>query len=362
MGDRRTKLLALRIIASLAMLAVLIPRIHLSSLLPAWSTSVGLWLVAAALATAAGMFLAVVRWRTVLVGIDFGRDPTEADTSRHQPGREVSGEVTRTDRDAPTGPATEDVDLRLGTLGRHYMAGLFVGNFLPSTIGGDVVRVRRLSAGNGRTAESFASVVLERLTGWVVLPFIILVSFAVNPGLRELGHASALATAVGLVTLVVLVGVLVAVGHPRLGGRLTGGAGWRSFASAVHLGLDRLRHRPAAALAMLTTAFAYQLAVVLVAFFAARALGLRAVGLTACLAFFPAVAIVQVLPVTLGGLGAREWALVLFLHPLGVPTGRAVALGLVVYGLNLLVSFVGAPSFALGGPKRPTRELSGDRT
>ncbi|HEY2331644.1 MAG TPA: lysylphosphatidylglycerol synthase transmembrane domain-containing protein [Acidimicrobiales bacterium] len=351
MGDRHTKLLALRIAASLVMLAVLIPRIHLSSLVPAWSPSVGLWLVAAAVATAFGMFLAVVRWRTVLVGIDFGGDPAD-----------------RASTDGPDGAADEpadtasEVDLRLRTLGRHYMAGLFVGNFLPSTIGGDVVRVRRLSAGNGLTAESFASVVLERLTGWVVLPFIILVSFAVNPGLRELGHASALATAVGLVTLMVLVGFLVAVGHPRLGGRLTGGAGWRSFAAAVHLGLDRLRHRPGAAIAMLTTAFAYQLAVVLVAFFAARALGLRAVGITACLAFFPAVAIVQVLPVTLGGLGAREWALVLFLHPLGVPTGRAVALGLVVYGLNLLVSFVGAPSFALGGPKRSTRELSGDRT
>jgi hypothetical protein len=225
-----------------------------------------------------------------------------------------------------------------------------------------VLRVRRLSQDNGLVAESFASVVLERLTGWVVLPFITLASLAANPGLRHLGHASTLAAGVGVATLLVLAGLLVVVGHPRLGGRLTGTAGWRQFASAVHLGLDRLRRHPGAATGMLGTALAYQLVVVLAAFCAARALQIHPVGITACLAFFPAVAIVQVVPITLGGLGAREWALVLFFRPLGVATGRAVALGLVVYGLNLLVSFAGAPSFALGGPKPSTRELSGDRT
>jgi uncharacterized membrane protein YbhN (UPF0104 family) len=68
--------------------------------------------------------------------------------------------------------------------------------------------------------------------------------------------------------------------------------------------------------------------VVAAAFFAARALDLDHVGMTALMAFVPAVAIVQVVPISLGGLGIREGALVLFLHPLHVTTGRAVALGL----------------------------------
>jgi glycosyltransferase 2 family protein len=50
-----------------------------------------------------------------------------------------------------------------------------------------------------------------------------------------------------------------------------------------------------------------------------------------------------------GGLGIREGAFVLFLGPLGVPAGQAVALGLLVYGLNLAVSLLGAPAFAVGG-------------
>ena len=90
---------------------------------------------------------------------------------------------------------------------------------------------------------------------------------------------------------------------------------------------------------------------------AARALGIPAAGPTALLAFFPAVAIAQVLPIGISGLGVREGAFVLFLGPLGVEAQDAVALGLLLYLLNLGVSLLGAPAFAVGGripnPERP---------
>ena len=70
------------------------------------------------------------------------------------------------------------------------------------------------------------------------------------------------------------------------------------------------------------------------------------------MAFVPVVLMVQVLPIGISGLGVRETALVLFLHPLGVDNTQAIALGLALYFLNLSASLVGAPAFAFGGPKR----------
>ena len=99
---------------------------------------------------------------------------------------------------------------------------------------------------------------------------------------------------------------------------------------------------------MLVTGFAYQLAIVLAAFLAAESLGLH-LWPTAAMAFVPAIAIVQVLPITVGGLGVREGAFALFLVPLGVPEQKALALGLLVYAINLVVSLLGAPAFALNG-------------
>ena len=194
---------------------------------------------------------------------------------------------------------------------------------------------------------------LERLTGWLVLPVITFVGLLVNPGLRHLGNATRVAVALSIGTLVALLVVLGSVASQRLRREVSGSGGWRRFAAAVHLGMDRLRRHPAAAINVLLVGFAYQLVLVLAALMAARAVGISvAVGPTALLAFFPAVLIAQVLPISISGLGVREGAFVLFLTPLGVPTQQAIALGLLLYLLNVAVSLLGAPAFAVGG-RRP---------
>jgi uncharacterized protein (TIRG00374 family) len=286
-------------------------------LLPDWNRDTALFLAAAALLTLLGVVLSTLRWRTVLSALG-------------QPAK-------------------------LRSLLSYNLAGLFVSNVLPTTIGGDVLRVSRLSKQNGEPAASFASVALERLTGWLVLPIITFVGFLLNPGLRHLGAATQVAIALAAGTLVALVLLLIGVASQRFGRRVAGDSGWRQFAAAVHLGLDRFRHHPAAAVNVLAVGFAYQLVLVFAALFAARAVGIGApAGPTALLAFFPAVLIAQVLPISIAGLGVREGAFVLFLTPLGVPTEQAIALGLLLYLLNLGVSLLGAPAFAVGGRTRAT--------
>jgi uncharacterized membrane protein YbhN (UPF0104 family) len=305
---------ALRLVASVGILAILVPRVELGAVMRLhrlW------WLVGALGVTFVGVVLSAVRWQRVLAAIGL-----------------------RT---------------ALPTLLRHYLASLFVGNVLPSTVGGDVLRVTRLSAGNGDTPGTFASVVIERLTGWLVLPVLTLGAVIANPGLRrEAPEAVGLCLLIALGTLGGLTLVLIAAAHPALGGRLNATDGWRRFTGAVHLGLDRFRRRPALAFEVLVVGFAYQLAVMFAAFLAAQALGIDA-GWTAILAFFPVVAIIQVIPVTIGGLGTREGALVLLLGSLGVASADAIALGLLFYGVNLAVSLLGAPAFAVGA--RPSRVL-----
>ena len=316
--DRRRRIWAVvRVVASAAMLVVLLPRAadHMG---PVLRPSTLAWIAAAVAVTLVGVLLATLRWHRVLAALD--------------------------------------VRTRVSTLLSHYLAGLFVSNFLPTTIGGDLLRVSRLAAGNGESPRSFASVVLERLTGWLVLPVISLVTLAINPGLLRppIDDASHLVVVISLVTLSLLVVVLVGASSPRVGRRLQTKAGWLRFVNAIHLGLARFRRSPGMAFEVLVAGFAYQLAVVFAAFLSAKALGLP-VSWTAVLAFMPAVAIVQVLPApTIGGLGVREGAFVLFLHPLGVSADQAITLGLLVYGINLVASLFGAPAFAVGNRTVPS--------
>lgn len=321
-GTRRERrhrwALPLRIAVSLLMLGVLwwrFPEISWAELIPTWDRDTILWLTAATAMTFLCIVLSAVRWQVVLRALGL---------------RE-----------------------RLGVLVPLYFAGQFVSNVLPTTIGGDMLRVSRLSRRNGEPETTFASVALERLTGWLVLPLITLFGLAINPGLRELDRATVLALAVALVTLVALSVVLLAANHPRLGGRFAATEGWRRFVDSIHRSVGELRRRPLAALSILGAGLVYQVALCLAALMVASALGFSWLGLTALLAFYPAVLILQVLPIGIAGLGVRESAFVLFLVPLGVPAEKAVALGLVLYAINVVASLVGAPAFAMGGRRAP---------
>lgn len=315
---RRGWVLPLRLLASVGMLWLLftrIPDFEWSGLIPTWNRATWGWLAGAALLTLLGIVLSALRWQQVLHALG--------------------------------------LRAKLRSLVPLYFAGQFVSNVLPTTIGGDVLRVSRLSRENGDPPDTFASVVLERLTGWLVLPVITFAGLAINPGLRALGRATLLAVLTAAGTLAALVAVLVAANHPALGGRFRSREGWLRFVGAVHLGVSRLRRRPVAALSVVGVGLVYQLVLCLAALMAAEAVGLTDVGLTPLLAFFPAVLIAQVLPIGISGLGVREGAFVIFLTPLGVPAEQAVALGLLLYLLNVAVSLLGAPAFAVGGRRRP---------
>jgi uncharacterized membrane protein YbhN (UPF0104 family) len=314
---KRRVIAVVRAVLTAVMFGVLLTRVHVSKVVPRWDLRTVGWILGAVVATLVGITLASLRWQRVL--------------------------------------STLDLPHRMSKLLPTYLASLFISNFLPTTIGGDVLRVTRISSENGETPRTFASVVLERLTGWVVLPLITLAALAINPTLLHLpdgDDAARLAVIVSVVTLALLGAVLWVVGHPRLGGRLASNAGWKRFTGAVHLGVARFRRHPARAAEVLVAGLGYQLAIVAAAFLAGHALGLG-VGWTAFMAFMPVVAIVQVLPFpTIGGLGLREGALVVFLAPLGVSHSHAIALGLMVYAINLSVSLLGAPSFAVGRRRR----------
>jgi uncharacterized membrane protein YbhN (UPF0104 family) len=242
--------------------------------------------------------------------------------------------------------AVYDAHIPMRILLKHYLAGQFVGNALPSTVGGDVLRISRSSKDTGSTEVAFASVVLERLTGFVALPLLTFVGFMMRPDLFGVSR-SWIAIVIAVGTVLVLAIILVLSASPRLAGRFVHRANWTRFIGIVHVGVDRLRRDKRDALGALAAAIAYQLTVLAAVYCAVHTIGLT-IPNGAVFAYIPAVAMVQVLPISVGGLGVREGMLALLLQPLGVPTGQAVAVGLLWYAMTIVVSVVGAPAFAVG--------------
>lgn len=295
------------------MLVVLVwrlPDVHWRDLGPRWSPASPVWLVSAGLAIAASFVLSSLRWQRVLA--------------------------------AMTPPP------RFRRMLNHFLAGQFVSNVLPTTFGGDVIRVARLGRDLDDRPTAFASVTIERMTGWLVMPLVSAIALTYQPALRSLGSATHLANGIAIGTVTALVVVLLTASNRRFSAAADTAVGWRRFLVAIHIGVDALRRRPRAALEVVVVGFAFQILQCFAVWMAAQGIGLTEVTLGVSLAFFPAVAIAQNLPVGLGGLGVRESLFVLFFGAVGAPRALSITLGLVVYLLTILASSVGAPSFALG--------------
>lgn len=316
---RRSPLLTLvgRVVLSAGMLGVLVwrlPDVKWSDLGPRWNSSSAYWLVGAAATMFSAFALSALRWQRVLAAM---RPPP--------------------------------VFRRMFS---HFLAGQFVSNVLPTAFGGDVIRISRLGRDIGHHPTAFASVTIERMTGWLVLPVISGVAFALQPRLGSLGSATALAAAIDAGTIVALVVVLLVASNRRFAQTVDTATGWRRFLVAIHVGVDALRRNPRASVQVILVGAAFQLLQCVAVWMAAEAIGLQGqVTLGVALAFFPAAAIAQNLPVGLGGLGVREGIFVIFFGAVGAPRALSITLGLVVYGLTIVTSSLGAPSFVFG-PRR----------
>jgi uncharacterized protein (TIRG00374 family) len=304
--------LGLRMVVSAALLAILVTKIDFDGALPKHRHLATLiYFALAVLMAMIGIVLSAWRWQRVLAA--FG----------------------------------SPVPLR--ALTGHYFAGQFVGNVLPSTIGGDVLRISRSAKDIGSSETAFAAVALERLSGFLALPVICLIGFVVDPSLLESSTAW-VALLVSGIALAALAAILLLAAHPRMAGRFQDHDNWMRFIGATHIGVARLRADPKAAVSILATAMIYQVSVVLTVGFVILTIG-APVPVGGVIAFVPVVAMAQVVPISLSGLGVREGMFVLLLHPLGIPNGQAIGIGLLWYLTMLLVSLLGAPAFAVGNRK-----------
>ncbi len=59
----------------------------------------------------------------------------------------------------------QHIDISMFQLIKFYLVGSFFNNFLPTTIGGDIMRSYDVSKTSKSLAQSFAGIIVERLTG-----------------------------------------------------------------------------------------------------------------------------------------------------------------------------------------------------
>ncbi len=247
-------------------------------------------------------------------------------------------------------------EARMGQLSASYLVATFFNNFLPSNIGGDVIRVRDTLPLTGSTTTSLAVVAIDRILGLGALYLLAVTSYLMG-GVALRGLMGA---APALLLLTVLFGLLAYVffrpGTARSLMALSG-LGSHSWArerfeivqGAVHV----YRARMAAVWGAFVASMALQALVVCYYYEIARALKIP-IPLSACFLVIPLCSLLQTVPISFNGWGIRESVFILYFGQLGLPQESALAFSLVGASLIVLLSLSGAvvwTSRGVGGPQ-----------
>ena len=222
--------------------------------------------------------------------------------------------------------------LPLRRIFKYLFIGYFFNQTLPSSLGGDAVRVWKGYRAGLTLANSFNSVLLDRLAA--LLALLVLIS-ALIPWMPEVVHDERAIWSLILLVVAGVFGFAILCTLDRFGLR------------HAHIRLIRILvrlsgHARRAFLDWRTGPAAVALSIVVHAAVACTvyllAVGLRIqVDLLDCLILVPPVILLTTIPISIAGWGVREGAMVVAFAYAGVPASDALALSL-FFGFVLLLS------------------------
>jgi uncharacterized protein (TIRG00374 family) len=232
----------------------------------------------------------------------------------------------------------------LGALSASYLVATFFNNFLPSNIGGDVIRVRDSSRYTGSTTTSLAVVAIDRILGFGALYALAVGAFiAGGPAVRHLAGARSVLLGLGLF-FSALAYVFFRPGTARWLMTVTGLTSWgwaQERFEHVQGAVQVYREEMGTIWAAFFASLGLQSLAVLYYYEVARALRID-LPLGACFLMVPLCTLVQAVPVSFNGWGIRESIFIVYFGQIGLPRASALAFSLVGAGLVVLLSLSGA--------------------
>jgi uncharacterized membrane protein YbhN (UPF0104 family) len=205
---------------------------------------------------------------------------------------------------------------------RCYFAGLFGSLFLPSLVGGDILRIALAL----RVARSRAGVLLgslaDRITDFCALAILVFVGALLASGTLDPRSRK-------IFVLVLAGGILVAGIAACAAGLLPVrrlSLGLRRKLVGLRRAGRRMARRPQEMFRALSMSLTVQLAFILLNVQLAEACGLH-LGFRVWLFAWPLAKLCAAVPITQAGIGVRETALAALLLPFGAPAALAVASG-----------------------------------
>lgn len=256
----------------------------------------------------------------------------------------------------------QGVSARIGQTFAINLAAFFYNLFLPvGGVGVAALRLQRLSTeSTGRLTAAVTAIVCDRLTAVAGLGLVGLVCWTIDPHPKPPGGLLVLLG--GVATIAFLLAPRIVPRDVRRLARdlqVAGAGTW--WAAGLARGAAALRSvarlSPSALATILAISLLAQAPSILVFSVLGDGLGL-AVPLLSMAWVRSVVVILSLLPISIGGVGVREGALVLTLGAFAVPAADALALSILVFATTILAPGLAGGLVEAAHWLRPVRETS----
>ncbi len=242
------------------------------------------------------------------------------------------------------------------TLLRVFVIGAFFNHTLPSSVGGDAVRVVMTRHAGLRWGAAFNGVMLERVAIVAAIPLVVLV---VQPWfLPKLNGTMGTWMLAGIAVLTV--GAIAGIGVLTLLEHLPSSIRrWRVVAGIAALGGDARRvfldwrNGPA----IFAWSMAGHVNIAIIVFVLGRGMDLD-VTVVDCVVLVPLVLLATTIPLSIGGWGIREGAMVFGFGLVGVPEAGAFSLSVLTGLLSIVVSLPGGVAWLVTRDRRTVAETA----
>ena len=234
------------------------------------------------------------------------------------------------------------IDIPLKRLVISFSGGVFFSVFLPSTIGGDLVRAADLAGHTQKTKEVIATVFLDRLSGYIGLVIVVILALLFSRGIIQ--DKVILSSVVIIVTVLAL--VMLVLFNNFIYSRITrflgapGAGRIKEMIKGLHHEIHIFRNRRKMILANLFVSFLVQVITPISVYFIALSLGIT-INPVYYFIFLPIIGAITLLPVAIGGLGLRENLFVVYFAKVGVVKHLAIAMSLLSFAFIVIYGALG---------------------
>jgi len=236
-----------------------------------------------------------------------------------------------------------DVEAPFLSIVRYFFVGLFGNLFLPSAIGGDVIKTVGLCRYSSQKATVVATVLLDRLSGFAGM--VVIASLAFLFGFRILNDMTLLISIVMMAVVSLMIAVVlfneklyefccrIFSFFPKL----------KAALMQVHYDIVLLKDKRYVLYQAVGMSCLSQITLAFTFFLVAKALH-QDVALLYFLIFVPLICVASAMP-SIGGLGVREAGAAFLLAKVGVESGVAVSISLINFIYMVLVGLLGGVIF-----------------